>query len=100
MENCISISTEIRDETNERVETLEAEMSEMKYIFNQMLSVMQYKSSSQKLKEISEQFDKPLKNNYFFKFSFFYYFISISSYFNLESKQESKLTILYNLYKF
>lgn len=62
MWNCLSISSEIRDETNQKVETLEAEISEMNRIFNQMLSIMQDKSSSEKVNEIHEQFDKLTKN--------------------------------------
>ena len=62
MWNCLSISSEIRDETNQKVETLEAEISEMNRIFNQMLSIMQDKSSSEKVNEIQEQFDKLPKN--------------------------------------
>jgi len=61
MENCISISTIIKDQTNDKIHTLEAEITDMKEIFNQMLGIKQSKSSTEQLKKIRESFDKLAK---------------------------------------
>lgn len=58
MENCISISTEIRDETNEKVQTLENELSEMRSLISDMKAEMalmrEYAYHKDKQKELKD----------------------------------------------